>query len=189
MATKTKSTAKRILSVQLTLSVKNNKKYHKTANMPAEERSACLVNGSKPEQKGMSTFGLRRRSGFRLALTVSIGQAEGGRVEAPGLPGPRREADGSAASGAGAGTGLGLRQRHVGVRGLMEYLRNINTDVRLSQRGPGRDMTWNTCSRLSPHETSSLYYSPFNSQVSGFFFFWLSHPVVIICDNRLLAFS
>lgn len=98
----------------------------------------------------MSTFGLKRRSGFRLALTVSIGQAEGGRVEAPGLPGPRREADGSAASGAGAGAGLGLRQRHVGVRGLLEYLPNINTDVRPSQRGPGRDMTWNTCSQLSP---------------------------------------
>lgn len=76
--------------------------------------------------------------GFRCALTVSVGQAEGGRVEAPGLPGPRREADGSAASGAGAGAGLGLRQRHVGVRGLLEYLPNINTASGFSARARER---------------------------------------------------
>ena len=55
-----------------------------------------------------------------LVLTVCVGQAEGGGVEAAWLPGAGGETDGPVP--AGLGQALGLGQRHVGVRLLVEHL-------------------------------------------------------------------
>lgn len=53
-------------------------------------------------------------------LTVCVRQAQRRRVEAAGLPRRRRQTDGPVP--ARAGSTLGLRQRHVGVRRLVENL-------------------------------------------------------------------
>ena len=55
-----------------------------------------------------------------LVLTVCVGQAEGGGIEAAWLPGDGGQTDGPVPTGLGPALGLG--QGHVGVRLLVEHL-------------------------------------------------------------------